>query len=131
MKISFIGSGAWATALANVVSENGHETIIYGISNDEVNDINLNHCNSRYLKDVKINENIKATLNINEAVSHSDVIVLATPSSQIRNVINEINPLIDSNPIILNVSKSNLIIFIIPQSFYLYNNIFCHFHLFF
>lgn len=105
MKISFIGSGAWATALANVVSENGHETIIYGISNDEVNDINLNHCNSRYFKDVKINENIKATLNIKEAVSHSDVIVLATPSSQIRNVINEINPLIDSNPIILNVSK--------------------------
>lgn len=105
MKISFIGSGAWATALANVVSENGHETIIYGISNDEVNDINLNHCNSRYFKDVKINENIKATLNIKEAVSHSNVIVLATPSSQIRNVINEINPLIDSNPIILNVSK--------------------------
>ena len=105
MKICFIGSGAWATALANVVSENGHETIIYGISNDEVNDINLNHCNSRYFKDVKINENIKATLNIKEAVSHSDIIVLATPSSQIRNVINEINPLIDSNPIILNVSK--------------------------
>ena len=105
MKICFIGSGAWASALANVVSDNGHEVMVYGVNESEVNDINVNHQNSKYFNDVKLNENIKATLNMKEAVTQSSVIVLATPSSQIRNVINQINELIDSNPIILNVSK--------------------------
>ena len=54
---------------------------------------------------MKLNESIKATLNIEEAVKDSAVIVLATPSSQIRNVLKQIEGIINSNPIILNVSK--------------------------
>lgn len=105
MKICFLGSGAWATALANVVSDNNHEVVIYGIMKDEVNDINNNHQNSKYFNDVAINEKITATLDINEAIKDSDVIVIAVPSSQIRNVLSKIENIINSKPIILNVSK--------------------------
>ena len=105
MKISFIGSGAWASALANVVSDNNHEAYIYGIEKNEVDDINLNHQNQKYFKDLKLNENIKASLDLKEVVINSDVIVLATPSSQIRKVLKEIEGIINSKPIILNVSK--------------------------
>ena len=105
MKIGFIGSGAWASALANVVSDNNHETIVYGINKEEIDDININHKNSKFFNDAKLNENIKATLNLEEAVSESDVIVIAVPSHQIRNVLSQIEPKLDSNPIIVNVSK--------------------------
>ncbi len=105
MKIGFIGSGAWASALANVASDNKHDVVIYGINEDEVRDINLNHQNKRYFKEVYLNKNIRASLNINDAVSNSDVIVLATPSSQIRIILEQIKPLINSKPVILNVSK--------------------------
>ena len=105
MKIGFIGSGAWASALANVVSDNTHETIVYGINKEEIDDININHKNSKFFNDTGLNENIKATLNLEESVSGSDVIVIAVPSHQIRNVLSQIEPQLDSNPIIVNVSK--------------------------
>lgn len=105
MKVCFLGSGAWATALANVVSDNNHEVVIYGIMQDEVNDINNNHQNSKYFNDIKINENITATLDIETAIDKSDVIVIAVPSSQIRVVLKQIEDKLNSKPIILNVSK--------------------------
>ena len=104
MKVSFLGSGAWASALANVVSDNGHDVLLYGVSKEEINDINLNHKNSKYFKDVLLNENIKGTLNIDDVVD-SEVIVIAVPSSQIRIVLNKIKDKLVNKPVILNVSK--------------------------
>ena len=104
MKVSFLGSGAWASALANVVSDNGHDVLLYGVSKEEIDDINLNHKNSKYFKDVKLNESIKGTLNIDDVVD-SEVIVIAVPSSQIRVVLNKIKDKLVNKPVILNVSK--------------------------
>ena len=104
MKVSFLGSGAWASALANVVSDNGHDVLLYGVSKEEIDDINLNHKNSKYFKDVVINESIKGTLNIDDVVD-SEVIVIAVPSSQIRVVLNKIKDKLVNKPVILNVSK--------------------------
>lgn len=105
MKVCFIGSGAWATALANVVSDNNHEAVLYGIIEEEINDININHQNSKYFNEIKINSNITATLNIEEALKDSEIVVIAVPSNQIRNVLQKIEKIINSRPIILNVSK--------------------------
>ena len=105
MKVGFIGSGAWATALANVVTDNGHEAIVYGISKEEIDDINKHHRNSKYFSKVSLNKNIKGTMFIEDAVEDSDIIVIAVPSSQIRNVLVKIKNYIINNPIILNVSK--------------------------
>lgn len=105
MKVGFIGSGAWASALANVTSDNNHETIVYGINKQEIDDININHRNSKFFNDILLNNKIKATLDLNDAVLGSDIIVIAVPSHQIRNVLKQIVNKINSNPIIVNVSK--------------------------
>ena len=105
MKVCFLGSGAWATALANVVSDNDYEVVVYGIDENEINDINSNHKNSKYFNDILLNKKIRATLDIKDAIKDCGIVVIAVPSSQIRNVLKKIEVLINSNPIILNVSK--------------------------
>jgi len=104
-KVSFIGSGAWATALANVVASNDKETVVYGIIKEEIDDINLNHRNSKYLGNTPVDERIKATMDIEEAVKGSDIVVIAVPSIAMRSVMDQIKPLINKDVIILNVAK--------------------------
>ncbi|MCQ2799136.1 MAG: NAD(P)-dependent glycerol-3-phosphate dehydrogenase [Bacilli bacterium] len=104
-KVSFIGSGAWASALANVVAANEKEVVVYGIVKEEIDDINNNHKNSKYFGDVLLDSRIKATMDIEEAVKGSDIVVIAVPSVAMRSVMNQIKPLVTKDTIILNVAK--------------------------
>lgn len=106
MKVTLIGSGSWSSALANVLADNGHDAVIYGIVKEEVDDIQINHRNSKFFEDVELNENIKATLDIKEALNNTDMIVLGLPSNFIKkSLIEDIAPNLNSKPIIINAAK--------------------------
>ena len=38
-KIAILGTGAWGTALGNVLLRNGHDVLMYGIDKKEINDL--------------------------------------------------------------------------------------------
>ena len=106
MKIAFIGSGAWATALASVLAEHEENNIIlYGKRKEEVDDINLNHKNSAYFPDVTLNKRISATLDEVVALKGVELLVLATPSSQIGNIMAMLKEHLKSKPLLVNVIK--------------------------
>jgi glycerol-3-phosphate dehydrogenase (NAD(P)+) len=104
VRVSVIGSGSWGTALAQVLADNNVDVNIYGQNESEVNDILLNHKNSRYFNDVVINENIKATTNLNDII-YSDIILLAVPTGAVESVCENINKIINKKVIIINVAK--------------------------
>lgn len=104
MKTVVIGSGSWGTALGQVLADNGQDAVVYGVIPEEVDDINNNHKNSKYFNDVELNENLKATTDIN-AVKDADMIVLAVPTGAIESVSQQIAPLMKDNTVVVNVSK--------------------------
>ena len=104
MKISVLGMGSFGTALSNILANNNHEVILWGLSEDDCYDINNNHCNSKFFKDVKLNESIFATTNI-EYIKDSDMILFAVPSIAIEDVCNTIKPYITKKFIAINVAK--------------------------
>lgn len=103
MKVSFIGGGAWGTTLAQVLSDNGCEVLIRDINEVFVNKINKNHVHPFF--DVTIPTNIKATLDLKEAIDYADIIILSLPTKFMRGVLIEINQILTSPKTFVNVSK--------------------------
>ncbi len=85
MKITIIGSGAWGTSLALVAHRAGNEVSIYSRNNDICEEINQNHTNSRYLADIVLPQNIKASTDLAIALE-ADILLLVSPAQSIRQI---------------------------------------------
>lgn len=104
MKVFVIGSGSWGTALAQICVENGHEVLLYGNNADEIAEINKNHTNQRYFEHIKLNENLKATTEL-ELIRDFDVIVLSIPSIAIKKVCLDFQKYLIKPIIVVNTAK--------------------------
>ena len=103
MKTAILGTGSWGTALAQVLSDNNEEVILWGISEEQVNDINQNHKNTAFFE-TTLNENIRATTQIEE-IKDSDCILLAVPSVVIEDVLKQALEVLEKPVYIINVAK--------------------------
>ncbi len=80
--VTVIGSGHWGIALASVVAYNKHNVLVYARREAEAKLINTTN-QSSYFNDIKLDDKIKATTNLDEALSFSDTIVISIPVAQI------------------------------------------------
>jgi len=79
-QIAVLGAGAWGTAVAKVIAENKNEVVIWSYEETTKDDINLNHRNQKYLPDVELPQNLKATTDIEEAAEGRQFLIYAVPS---------------------------------------------------
>ena len=104
-KISIIGSGSWGSALAQILSDNKHQVLMYDVDKNIVNEINSEHTNKSKFEDAKLNDDIKATSDLAKAVNFGDLILLAVPTAVIRSVLERINKVIEDPKLFVNVAK--------------------------
>lgn len=103
-KIAVVGAGGWGTALANVLTFNGLDVLIWAYETEVVNEINTSHTNQVYLKDIPLKNNIRATNSIEEIFQFSQIILSSVPTQYIRSVFSySQSQLADSY--IINVAK--------------------------
>ena len=107
MKIAVIAAGSWGTALALVLNENEHDVTVWARRQEQIDEIIANRINQKYLKDVKIPEEIKFTSSMAEAIRDAEVIVLSVPTQQLKSVLKQMAGLeeLSPNAILVNVSK--------------------------
>ncbi|HZU51368.1 MAG TPA: NAD(P)H-dependent glycerol-3-phosphate dehydrogenase [Sphingomicrobium sp.] len=86
MKIGVIGGGAWGTALAQVASEAGQETLLWALEPEVVAAINDRHVNPIYLSGVALNPWIRATSELGD-LYECDAWLLVTPAQHMRTVL--------------------------------------------
>ncbi len=104
-KISIIGTGAWGTALSQVLLSNRHEVTMYGIDEQQIADLKQKY-NKKYYGNVKLSFAItKITSNLKDAITNSEYIIIAIPTKFINQMINQLKELIGSNVVIINVAK--------------------------
>jgi glycerol-3-phosphate dehydrogenase (NAD(P)+) len=83
MKVSVLGSGSFGTAIANVLGDKSYQVYLYGRRKELIEDINQLHENTEYLKGIKLSENIIGTVDIEECLSNTQLIVLAIPTQNL------------------------------------------------
>ncbi len=91
MRLAILGAGSWGTALAQAFSINFEEVILWVRKKSLEKSINEKHINENYFPEFKLNENIKATTDINHAVNSSDIVIVAVPTQSIRSVLSNIS----------------------------------------
>ena len=106
MKIAILGTGSWGTALAQVLCDNGHEVIMYGVDRNQINDINDNHKNTAFFSENEIlPSSLKATADIKEAADGMDAFVCVVPSKFIPDAVSKIAPYVNERTLCINASK--------------------------
>lgn len=106
MNVTIFGTGTWGTALAQVLSDNGHTPLLYGIEKNQVDDINDNRRNSFFFGDtVVLHQSIRATTNLDEAMTHSNIFLLSVPSFAMRGLLDQVSKKLDKKVLIINTAK--------------------------
>ncbi|WKA57240.1 NAD(P)H-dependent glycerol-3-phosphate dehydrogenase [Planococcus shenhongbingii] len=103
-KVSVFGAGSWGTALSYVLTQNGHDLLLWTHRLEQAEEIN-GHTNNRYLKGIQLPENLKATNDLQQTVNHSEIFVLAVPTKAIREVCAQIKGNLTKKALFIHVSK--------------------------
>lgn len=104
-KIGILGAGSWGTALGMVLSENQHDVKIWSRHEDQVIEMNTQHTNERYLKNIDLPDSIEATSNLKAIVQESDTLLFVLPTKATRQVAQEVASYMDKKMYIIHATK--------------------------
>ena len=91
MRIAFIGTGSYGTAVAHHLAPTlQQEVLIYGRNPDVVAEINTQHTNERYLGEHSLSPFLKGNGGSGSTVSDADLLMIAVPAQSVRAVVSQI-----------------------------------------
>ncbi len=82
-----MGAGAWGTALANLLAENGHDTSIWCLEPDVAEAISHSAANPRFLPGVVLSARLRGTTDKESALDGAELVLFASPSHVLREVV--------------------------------------------
>jgi glycerol-3-phosphate dehydrogenase (NAD(P)+) len=83
-KVAVLGAGSWGTTYAKVLADAGREVVLWARRESVAAAIRSSRINVAYLPGVKLPANVRATSDIDEALSRVDAVALGVPSQSMR-----------------------------------------------
>ncbi|MEO7802843.1 MAG: NAD(P)H-dependent glycerol-3-phosphate dehydrogenase [Ginsengibacter sp.] len=93
MTFGLIGSGSWGTALAKILTDNGHIITWHFRNQSAIDHIKTRHHNQQYLSSVYFDTSLLSlTLSVEEVVDQSDIIIVSVPSAYVVDTLENLLP---------------------------------------
>ncbi|TPX33979.1 glycerol-3-phosphate dehydrogenase [NAD(P)+] [Synchytrium microbalum] len=107
-KVLVLGAGNFGTCLADHLSDLGIDATIWARDQDVVDGINNDHRNIKYMKDVELHPNLRASSTLTpELIASSTTVLFSIPTQHMRNILST-----HFNTIPDTVKKSQLHIYV-------------------
>lgn len=120
-KIGIIGNGSWATAIAKILSDNGHVLTWWIRNQNTLQHLKTYGRNPKYLKTVQFPiDQLNPTLNVDDLIQQSDIVIFCVPAAYLNNVIQKIDFTLLQSKIVISTVKG-----ILPEYNLLLNDYLC------
>lgn len=116
--VAVLGGGSFGTVIANIIAQNGHNTLLWMRDAEQVETLNRDRENLSYLPGFTLHDKIQAIQNLEMAVADADMVFVAVPSSGFRKVVRRMQPFVKDGVILVSLTKG-----IEPESFNLMSQI--------
>lgn len=104
-KVTVLGGGSFGTAIANIVSTNGHHAHLWMRDKDRALRCQQQRENAEYLPGYDLHEHLIVSSDLEACLLHCDVVVIAIPSKSFRDVARKVAPLIQPQTIVISTTK--------------------------
>ncbi len=104
-KVVVLGAGQWGTTMAQVLCDAGNHVLMWGRSQELVDEVNQHHTNSKYLDENILPVGLQATTSIIEAFEYSNIYVLAVPAQTLRENLNAWKSMVQPNALFISTLK--------------------------
>ena len=104
-KVGIMGAGSWGTAISWLLTNNGHEVTVWSIDAREVEMLDQEREHKTKLPGVRLQDTIRFTNVIDQAIQGRDFVVLAVPSPFTRSTAQKMRPYVSDRQILVNVAK--------------------------
>lgn len=103
-EIAVLGGGSWGTVLANLAAINGNKVTLWMRDEANVESINTNSLNKKYLPDYLLDRRLIATSNI-EDIESSLLVLFCVPSSSFREVLLKSIKYVNPEALLISATK--------------------------
>lgn len=90
--VTVIGAGSYGSALAILLARNNHKTILWGHDDAEMDVLERDRQNSKFLPDILFPDNLLIEKDLAKAVMASSILLIVVPSHAFGNVLTRIKP---------------------------------------
>lgn len=105
VNVGVVGGGAWGTAIANLLTNRGHNVLLWVYEPEVKDEINQCHENKTFLAGIALNHGLTASNSLAEVVSGKDMVVMVTPSHLLRGISAAAAPFLGENTIVVSAVK--------------------------
>jgi glycerol-3-phosphate dehydrogenase (NAD(P)+) len=102
--IAVLGAGSFGTCLA-VLAAREHEVVLWARDPEIAAAIARDRRNPRYLKDIELPRNVRATHDLGEALHGREIVICAIPSHGVRDVLSAAAKLLEPEAILVSTVK--------------------------